>query len=118
MTRARARAKSARPAKPLAQLRDSVVRLQATGERIVTRIRRDARSLLKQSRSEIVRDTRKLQRDLQRRAERTIRDIEQRVVRGFHAATADQVRSLERRVKRLERQAADLERHLGGGRAA
>jgi polyhydroxyalkanoate synthesis regulator phasin len=95
----------------------SVRKLRAEGERLVGRIRRDTRAL----RSEIVRDVRAFRKEVGSRAGRTIRDLERRVLREFHAATAERVAKLEKRIARLEQATADLERKLatmGATRAA
>jgi polyhydroxyalkanoate synthesis regulator phasin len=117
----------------LNDVRASMKRMQAEGERLVARVRRDARTLATRSRRETVstllNDARKLQGDLRKRAERAIQDLEtrrtriltsleeqatalvERVVRGLNVATRDEVTELKRRI-------AELERRLDKERAA
>ncbi len=103
----------AKPKRPLAEIRASVKRMQAGGQQMLNRVSRDARSLLARTRSEVVKDVRKLRRDVSARADRAVRDLETRVVKQFHAATAAQVGRLERRVAKLEKAIAALERGPG-----
>jgi len=76
-------------------MRASVNRMQGQAERLVGRVQREARALIARSRAEVVKD---------------VRDLERRVVKGFHAATAEQVARLERRVAKLEQLVAELPR--------
>jgi F0F1-type ATP synthase membrane subunit b/b' len=99
-----------RTTKPMADLRASMKRIQVDGEEMVGRLRRDARALLKNGRAEIVRDV----RSLKERADKTIRAVENRVLRQVHAATTDQVKRLERRVAKVEQSIAELERRVAG----
>jgi methyl-accepting chemotaxis protein len=94
---------------PMADLRASMRRMQADGEEMVGRIRRDAQALLRTGRAEIVRDV----RGLSQRADKTLRAFESRVLHQLHAATTDQVKRLERRLAKLEQGLAAVERRLG-----
>jgi F0F1-type ATP synthase membrane subunit b/b' len=94
----------------MADLRASMRRMQADGEEMVGRLRRDARSLLRNGRAEFVRDV----RSLKGRADKTIRALENRVLRQVHAATSEQVKHLERRVTKVEQSLAELERRVAG----
>ena len=85
--------RSSRP--PLVKMRASVNRIQGQAERLVGRVQREARALIARSRAEVLKD---------------VRDLERRVVKGFHAATAEQVARLERRVAKLEQLVAELPR--------
>jgi len=76
-------------------MRASVNRMQGQAERLVGRVQREARALIARSRAEVLKD---------------VRDLERRVVKGFHAATAEQVARLERRVAKLEQLVAELPR--------
>jgi hypothetical protein len=67
--------------------------MQTQGERMVGRLRHDAKALIARSRSEVLKE---------------VADLERRVVKGLHAATAEQVARLERRVGKLERTIAQL----------
>jgi polyhydroxyalkanoate synthesis regulator phasin len=109
----------------LKEVRASVQRMQAEGERLVGRIRRDASALANRSRREAVaallNDARKFQADLRKRAERAIHDMEarrtrilgsleeqvgalvERVVKGLNVASADDVSQLRKRIGDLER---------------
>ncbi len=80
---------------PLVKMRASVNRMQGQAERLVGRVQREARALIARSRAEVLKD---------------VRDLERRVVKGFHAATAEQVARLERRVAKLEQLVAELPR--------
>jgi len=95
-----------RTRKPMAELRASMRRVQADGEEMVGRLRRDAQALLKNGRAEIVRDA----RSLKERADKTLRSLEARMLRQVHAATTDQVKRLERRLAKVEQSIAALER--------
>jgi hypothetical protein len=90
----------------MTDLRASMRRMQADGEEMVGRLRRDAQALLKNGRAEIVRDV----RSLRERADKTLRTLEGRVLRQVHAATTDQVKRLERRLAKVEQFVAAIER--------
>jgi F0F1-type ATP synthase membrane subunit b/b' len=98
----------------MADLRASVKRMQADGEEMVGRLRRDARALIKNGRAEIARDV----RVLKDRADKTLRTLETRVLHQVHAATTDQVKRLERRLTKMEQALAALEQRLGGAKTA
>jgi hypothetical protein len=100
--------------KPMADLRASVKRMQADGEEMVGRLRRDAQALIKSGRTEIARDV----RVLKDRADKTLRTLETRVLHQVHAATTDQVKRLERRLAKMERALAALEQRLGRAQTA
>lgn len=89
---------------PLAEIRASVKRLRHEGERLVGRVQRDARSLISRGRTEFVRDARRIQQDLQGRAEEGLRALERRVIKELHAASEERVAMLEKRVASLEAQ--------------
>ena len=95
--------------KAMADLRASMRRMQADGQQMVGRLRRDAQALLKTGRAEIVRDV----QSLTRRADKSLRVLETRVLRQLHAATTEQVKRLERRLARVEQAVTVLERRLG-----
>ncbi len=103
---------------PLAELRVSVRRMQREGERLVGRIQRDTKALIKRSRAEVVNDVHAVQREVRRRADRTVRDFEARVVKQFHAATASRVARLEQRIAELERRMKAVESRTAGVQAA
>jgi hypothetical protein len=84
----------------LAAIRASLGRMQGQGERMVTRLRRDAETFMKRSRVEVVKE---------------VRDVERRMLRGLHAATEQQVKRLEGRIAKLERAVAELQRRGGTG---
>ena len=107
------------PRQALEDIRRSVARVQVAGERLSGRFRRDARSLLARGRKELVKDVRGFRREVRTRAEHALRDLEKRVVKQFHAATAERVGALEKRVTKLAARIAQLERKLAGaGRSA
>lgn len=89
------------PPVTLAGVRASIGRVQSRGERLVTRLRRDAESLMKRSRVEVGKE---------------VRDLERRVLKTFHAATEQQVARLEHRIARLEQAMAEFRRLGGTGR--
>lgn len=74
-------------AQPLANVRASVTRMQRQGERLVTRLRHDAGVLVARTRGEFLKE---------------VRDLERRLVKALHAASAERVARLERRVTKLE----------------
>jgi polyhydroxyalkanoate synthesis regulator phasin len=108
--------------------------MQVEGERLVARLRRDARSLATQSRQETVSgllsEARRLQGDLRRRAERTIKDLEARRVRilstleqqatslaerfakSFNVATSTEVAEVGKRLGELGKRVGEFERHV------
>jgi hypothetical protein len=77
-------------------------RVKARGEVALRSIRREAQALIDRSRTQVMKDVRAVRTT----ADRAVRQLERRVVRELHAATVEQVRRLERRVARLERQLA------------
>jgi hypothetical protein len=101
-------------ARPLGELRKAVGRVQAEGERLAGRIRKDARTLLAHGRAELLKDVRAMRAGLEGRAGRALRQFERRVVKEFHAATTERVAALERRVTALEKRFGELERKLAG----
>ena len=64
----------------LKDVRASVRRMQTEGEKLVTRLRRDARAFATRSRREtvssLVNDARRLQADLRKRAEKAIEELD------------------------------------------
>jgi hypothetical protein len=84
---------------PLATMRASVIKMQKDGERVVGRVRRDARALIQRSRSEVLKE---------------VRGLERRVLKGIHAATEEQVARLERRIAKLEQLVTGLQERAGG----
>lgn len=103
-----------RTTSPMAELRASMKRMRADGEELVGRLRKDAASLLRQGRAEIARDV----RSVSRRADRTLRALEARVLHRLHAATREQVKRMERRLAKLEAAVTELEQRFGSERAA
>ena len=115
---------TATPRISLRQVRVSMKRMQTEGERLVGRIRRDAKALATRSRREtvtsILKDARKLQDDLRKRAERALEDIDGRrarvlalieeqgsklvetVVKGLNLATREDVQALGKRLRDIE----------------
>ncbi|TMA87810.1 MAG: hypothetical protein E6J77_09540 [Deltaproteobacteria bacterium] len=94
-----------KPRLSLRQMRASMKRMQTEGERLVSRIRRDARALTVGSRREAVSglmaDARRLQTDLRKRAERAIEEIESQRTRILSALEEQATRLVEAVVKRL-----------------
>lgn len=54
------------------------------------------------------------EKKLRASADRTIREIEKQFLHQVHAATEDQVKSLERRVKALEKKLGEVDRRARG----
>ena len=77
----------------LAKVWTSVRRLQNEGDRMVGRLRRDARLLIARSRTQ---------------AAKEVRGLERRLLRSLRAATEGQVKRLERRIAKLEGVVAEL----------
>ena len=109
----------------LKDVRASVKRMQTEGERLVTRLRRDARAFATRSRREtvssLVNDARRLQADLRKRAEKAIEELDaqrarflttlegrvtgvvETVVKTLNVATHRELENLRKRVADLER---------------
>ena len=109
----------------LKDVRASVRRMQTEGEKLVTRLRRDARAFATRSRRETVSsllsDARRLQADLRKRAERAIEELDaqrarflttlegrvtgvvETVVKTLNVATHRELENLRKRVADLER---------------
>ena len=109
----------------LKDVRASVKRMQTEGERLVTRLRRDARAFATRSRRETVSnllsDARRLQVDLRKRAEKAIEELEatrtrilatledrvstvvETFVKTLNVATHRELADLRKRVAEIER---------------
>ena len=109
----------------LKDVRASVRRMQTEGEKLVTRLRRDARAFATRSRREtvssLVNDARRLQADLRKRAEKAIEELDaqrarflttlegrvtgvvETVVKTLNVATQRDLETLRKRVGELER---------------
>ena len=109
----------------LKDVRASVKRMQTEGERLVTRLRRDARAFATRSRRETVSnllsDARRLQVDLRKRAEKAIGELEatrtrilatledrvstvvETFVKTLNVATHRELADLRKRVAEIER---------------
>lgn len=109
----------------LKEVRASVKRMQTEGERLMNRIRHDAQALAQRGRKQTLNgfltDARKLQDDLRKRAERMLKDLDERragivasldeqvtrlaeaVVKRLNVARQDDLAELRRRVDELER---------------
>jgi len=114
----------------LRQLQSTVQRVQSEGERMVTRLRKEAAALIGQDRRRAVRDlltqARKLSTDFQKRAERTMKDLEERgqkiraaierqaersvdpLVRGLNLPTRDELDKLKKKVAQIEKRLDEL----------
>jgi|GraSoiStandDraft_51_1057287.scaffolds.fasta_scaffold93537_2 polyhydroxyalkanoate synthesis regulator phasin len=94
-----------KPRLSLRQMRASMKRMQTEGERLVTRLRRDARALTVGSRREAVSglmaDARRFQTDLRKRAERAIEEIDSQRARILSVLEEQATRLVEAVVKRL-----------------
>jgi hypothetical protein len=111
----------------LKDVRASVRRMQTEGEKLVTRLRRDARAFAMRSRRETVSsllsDARRLQTDLRKRAEKAIEELDAQRAR-FLATLEERVTGVvetvvktlnvatHRELENLRKRVADLERRL------
>ena len=111
----------------LKDVRASVKRMQTEGEKLVTRLRRDARAFAMRSRRETVSsllsDARRLQTDLRKRAEKAIEELDAQRAR-FLATLEERVTGVvetvvktlnvatHRELENLRKRVADLERRL------
>lgn len=94
--------RKAKSRRVLAKAGASAKGVRSQAERLVARLRRDATALVARSRGEVIKE---------------VRDLERRVVQGFHAATEEQVARLERRVAKLENLVAELAAKAPGARS-
>lgn len=78
----------------------------STNRTPVERLRVEARRLIAKNSGDLSKALERLQRQIQTSAERTVQDLERRLLKGLHAATEAQVKSLEQRVTRLEKAVA------------
>jgi phage shock protein A len=108
-----AKARKAVP-RPLADLRKAVGRMQVEGERLAGRIEKQARTLVRKGRAELVRDVARIRTEVGRNAAATLRRLETRVLKELHGATSGRVARLERRMADLEAQVDALERRAAG----
>jgi polyhydroxyalkanoate synthesis regulator phasin len=114
----------------LEQVQGTLKRVQAEGERVVGRIRKDASELLSSNRQKAVQDllkqAQKLRGDLQKRAERAVKDLEKQgqrivaliekqaekgvepIVRGLNLPTRDEVETLKKRMAQLEKRLDEM----------
>jgi hypothetical protein len=67
------------------------------------RLRAEAQRLIAQNSGDLRKNLERLQRQLQTTAERTVRDLERRLLKRLHAANEAQVKDLQQRVARLEK---------------
>ena len=113
-----------------ADVRASVKRMQSVGEKLVTRIRKDAQTFATRTRRETVTsllgDARKLRTDLRDRAEKAIKDIDsqrerilatieeqgrglvERVVKGLNLVSAQDLTALNKRLEHIEQRLREL----------
>jgi len=114
----------------LEQVQVTLKRVQAEGERVVGRIRKDAGELLSKNRQKAVQDllaqAQKLRGDLQKRAERAVKDLEERgqrivaviekqaekgvepIIRGLNLPTRDEMDKLKKRMAQLEKRLDEM----------
>jgi hypothetical protein len=95
---------TAKPKAALAQVRASVKQVRTEGERMLSRLRHDAGALVARGQAQVIRDIKALRKEIRTRADRALREIERKVMKQLHAASESQVKRLEQRVLRLERQ--------------
>lgn len=87
----------------LVEVQGAVRRLQKQGEVLIGRIGKDAKALATKGRAELVRDLKKVQKEVHARVDRTVRDLERNLQKRLHAATEERVGKLEARLDELER---------------
>jgi len=92
----------------LVEVQGAVRRLQKQGEVLIGRIGKDAKALATKGRAELVRDVKKVQKEVQARVDRAIRDLERTLQRRLHAATEERVGTLETRIAELERRLSEV----------
>ena len=114
----------------LEQVQGTLKRVQAEGERVIERIRKDAGDLLGKNRQKAVKDllaqAQKLREDLQKRAERAVKDLEERgqrivaviekqaekgvepIIHGLNLPTRDEVEKLKKRISHLEKRIDEM----------
>ena len=114
----------------LHQVQSTMKRVQKEGERVVSRLRKEAGDLIGKDRRRAVQDllaqARKLSTDFQKRAERAVKDLEERgqkirtalerqaersvdpLVRGFNLPTRDELEKLKKKVAHLEKRLDEL----------
>jgi poly(hydroxyalkanoate) granule-associated protein len=114
----------------LEQVQGTLKRVQAEGERVVGRIRKDAGELLSKDRQKAVKDllaqAQKLRGDIQKRAERAVKDLDERrqqiiaaiekqaeksvepIVRSLNIPTRDEVEKLKKRIAHLEKRLDEI----------
>jgi len=102
----------------LVRAKAPVKRIGAQAENLLIRLRGEAEKLIKRSRSEVLRDIRTVRKELQGRADRAVRAVERQVMVRLHAATTAQVKTLARRIDRLEQEVGQLSDKLASARAA
>ena len=73
-------------------------------------VRASAAELVARSKSQVLRDVWAVRKDIQRRADKTVRVLERKIVKQLHAASESRVRRLEARVARLEKTIAEVGR--------
>lgn len=115
-------------------VRAQVKRMQNEGERLVARLRRDAKGLLSSTRQQVVTDlladARKLQMDVRKRVDAALKDLDVRrsrllaeveeqatklvetLVKRLRVASAEDIGSLRTRIDALEKQVHQLGREL------
>ncbi len=106
-------------------VRASVKRMQTEGERLVGRIRQEARAIVSRPRvSDVVADVRKLRTTVRERAEQVVEQVRtsdaaktlreqatrvaETVIQRLGLATKDEVAELTKRLSEIERQLGDL----------
>lgn len=116
----------------LSEVRASVKRMQTEGEKLVARIRRDAKTFATRSRQEnldgLLKDARRVQNDVRKRVESALKDLDEQrtrivssleeqatklietVVARLKLAKQDEVAQLRSRVEELERRLGALDK--------
>jgi len=118
---------TAKPRGVTADLQRTMERLRCEGGRLASGLERDVKALAKRARAEIVAEARALRKDMSARAagavgsgrsavesmERRLGRLGEDLLKQLHAATRQELGSLERRIAELERRNLELEERLG-----
>jgi DNA anti-recombination protein RmuC len=70
---------------------------------ILPRLTGDAQQMIRRNRDEAAKAVDKFRKQIEKRAERVVREVERKILQQMHIATEEQLHRLEGRVARLER---------------
>ena len=101
-------AANARAKGTLVEIQGAVRRIQRQSEVLIGRIGKDAKALATKGRAELLRDFRKVQKEVQTRVDRGVKDLERTLQKRLHTATEERVGKLETRIAELERRLSEV----------